>query len=44
VAKAFFREGKAGQWRKLLTPEQVKKMVDAHGEQMARYGYLPRDV
>ena len=40
-AKAFFREGSAGQWRKLLTPEQVAKMVAVHRTQMARFGYLP---
>jgi hypothetical protein len=40
-AKAFFRDGSAGQWRKLLTPEQVGKMVAAHRAQMARFGYVP---
>jgi hypothetical protein len=39
--EAFFREGKAGQWRKILTPEQVSAIVTAHREQMARFGYVP---
>ncbi len=37
----FFRQGTAGQWRHALTPEQVARVVDAHREQMQRFGYLP---
>ena len=37
---AFFREGKAGQWRKILTPDQVARIEAHHGEQMRRFGYL----
>lgn len=37
----FFREGRAGQWRERLTPDQVAAIVRACGEQMARFGYLP---
>jgi len=37
----FFREGKAGQWRKILTKEQIAAVVSVHREQMARFGYLP---
>ncbi|SDB47277.1 sulfotransferase domain-containing protein [Bauldia litoralis] len=37
----FFREGRAGQWREVLSPEQIQRIVDDHGEQMARFGYLP---
>ncbi len=40
-AKAFFREGKAGQWRKVLTREQAMAVIAAHREQMARFGYVP---
>ncbi|HET7841062.1 MAG TPA: sulfotransferase domain-containing protein [Terriglobia bacterium] len=40
-AERFFREGRAGQWRDVLTPAQVQRIVDAHGEQMQRFGYLP---
>jgi len=25
----------------VLSPAQIKRVVDAHGEQMARFGYLP---
>ncbi|WP_119460554.1 sulfotransferase domain-containing protein [Rhodospirillaceae bacterium SYSU D60014] len=39
----FFREGRAGQWRRLLTPEQIEALVSVHREQMARFGYLPPD-
>jgi hypothetical protein len=39
--EAFFREGKAGQWKKVLTKEQVAAIVAAHREQMARFGYVP---
>jgi hypothetical protein len=40
-AEAFFRKGEAGQWRRDLTPEQVKRVVDEHREQMSRFGYVP---
>jgi len=40
-AEAFFRKGEAGQWRRELTPEQVKRVVDDHREQMSRFGYVP---
>jgi len=25
----------------VLTPQQIQRIVDAHGEQMQRFGYLP---
>jgi len=40
-AERFFREGRAGQWKEILTPRQVARVVKDHGEQMARFGYLP---
>ena len=40
-AERFFREGRAEQWKEVLAPQQVKRIVDAHGEQMQRFGYLP---
>ena len=40
-ADNFFREGRAGQWRKALTPVQVESVVAAHAEQMERFDYLP---
>jgi hypothetical protein len=39
-AEKFFREGKAGQWRKILTAEQRARIERDHGEQMRRHGYL----
>lgn len=40
-AERFFREGRAGQWKDILTPRQIDRVVRDHGEQMARFGYLP---
>jgi hypothetical protein len=40
-AERFFREGRAGQWKEILTPAQVDRIVKDRGEQMARFGYLP---
>ena len=41
VADRFFREGKAGQWRRVMTPEQIERVTTAHRVQMERFGYLP---
>jgi hypothetical protein len=41
--QSFFREGRAGQWREVLTPAQVDRVVRDHGEQMRHFGYLPLD-
>jgi hypothetical protein len=38
---AFFREGRAGQWRERLTDAQVARIVADHGPMMKRFGYLP---
>lgn len=43
ISKAFFREGKRDQWRRKLTPDQVRRIVADHHEQMARFGYIPED-
>jgi len=40
-AEKFFRVGKAGQWRTALSPAQIDRVVAAHKEQMARFGYWP---
>jgi len=40
-ADRFFREGKSGQWRKVLSPVQIDRVVTAHSQQMERFGYLP---
>lgn len=39
----FFRDGRAGQWKSILTSAQVERIVRDHGEQMQRFGYLPLD-
>lgn len=40
-AQKFFREGKAGQWREILTQSQIDAVVARHKEQMQRFGYWP---
>lgn len=37
---AFFRQGKTGTWRGMLSEAQVDKIVACHGEMMAKLGYL----
>lgn len=37
----FFREGRAGQWKGVLTKAQIDRIVRDHGKQMQRFGYLP---
>lgn len=37
----FFRQGTAGQWKQVLTPEQVARIVNDHRDQMNRFGYVP---
>ncbi len=37
----FFRSGRAGQWKAVLSDEQVKRIVSDHREQMERFGYVP---
>ncbi len=39
--KHFFRSGRTGEWKEVLTEEQVAKICAVHRDQMARYGYLP---
>jgi hypothetical protein len=41
AANSFFRKGTANQWKTQLTDQQIKRIVDDHGEQMARFKYLP---
>jgi len=42
-SQRFFRVGKAGQWRKALSVEQIRALVEGNREQMARFGYLPEE-
>lgn len=37
----FFRVGKAGQWKDVLTDKQVDKIVKCHYDTMKQFGYLP---
>lgn len=41
---AFFRKGIAGQWREVLSKDQIRAIVDAHHEQMSRFGYVPDNL
>ncbi|MBO0710345.1 MAG: sulfotransferase domain-containing protein [Acetobacteraceae bacterium] len=36
----FFRVGRSGQWREMLTPEQRMRLERDHAEIMRRFGYL----
>lgn len=36
----FFRAGRVGGWRDVLTPDQAAAIKDAHGAVMAEFGYL----
>lgn len=40
-ATRFFREGRTNQWRSILSPGQVRRVIAAHREQMARFRYVP---
>ena len=39
-AEKFFRQGRAGGWREVLSPEQVARIIADHGPLMERFGYL----
>jgi hypothetical protein len=38
-AEIFFREGKADQWKSVLTRNQIRRVLADHREQMVRFGY-----
>lgn len=38
--RQFFRKGIAGDWQDSLSDNQVKRIIQDHGEMMHRYGYL----
>jgi hypothetical protein len=40
-AERFFRKGKVDEWRDVLSDDQVRRIVTAHRDQMARFGYVP---
>lgn len=39
----FFRDGRAGQWRDLLTPAQVERLVEAHRPTLIALRYLTEE-
>jgi sulfotransferase family protein len=39
--KHFFRDGRANQWREVLSREQVQRVIAGHREQMAQFRYVP---
>jgi aryl sulfotransferase len=39
TSRAFFRAGRAGQWREVLTVAQVRRICESHGEMMRRLSY-----
>jgi hypothetical protein len=38
---SFFRQGRVGAWREVLSPAQIARIIDDHGPVMERFGYLP---
>jgi hypothetical protein len=44
ASQALFREGRTGQWRELLSEEQIKRIVKAHHAEMRRHGYLTDEL
>lgn len=38
--RLFFRSGKMGQWKKLLSHKQIAAIVEGNRDEMARFGYL----
>ena len=42
-AQAFFRQGKTGGWRQVLSQAHVDKLIETHREVMRRFGYLAPD-
>ena len=41
-AEAFFRSGKSGQWKTVLSKDQVDRVCKNHREVMEELGYLKR--
>jgi hypothetical protein len=37
---AFFRSGRSGGWRDVLTPAQAARIERDHGREMARFAYI----
>jgi len=39
----FFRQGKIGSYRRVLSDDQIAKVIDNHGELMVEMGYLDKN-
>jgi hypothetical protein len=39
-AKSFFRKGKAGEWKAVLSQKQIKNILSHHGQVMKKFGYM----
>lgn len=39
-AEVFFRSGKSGQWKDILSAQQIQRIIRAHAPLMMRFGYL----
>jgi hypothetical protein len=39
----FFREGRSGQWREVLSQQQIQRLIDAHRPALQHTGYLAHD-
>lgn len=39
----FFRQGKSGKWREILTQAQADRISNDHGDTMLKFGYNPND-
>lgn len=39
-ASHFFRKGKVGEWRQVLSADQITRLISEHGNVMQRFGYL----
>lgn len=44
ASERFFRAGKSDQWRDQLSRRQIRRIVQTHGKQMKRFGYLSDDI
>jgi aryl sulfotransferase len=40
ASESFFRKGQSGGWREELPDYMIRKLIDAHGDTMRRFGYL----